>query len=109
MNVTIRSIEKQDVVHLKNVLDSIELFPSELLDEMISGYLTNPESGEVWFTALLEDKPISIGYCAPEELTVGTYNLYAIGVRKDVQGKGIGKEMMMYLENELKKVNHFRV
>ncbi len=38
--------------------------------------------------------------------TNGTYNLYAIGVHNDYQGKGIGKKMMTYLENELKSVGH---
>lgn len=105
---TIRMINKNDISELKKVLDSIELFPSEMLDDMITDYLENPESEEIWFTATENDKPISIGYCAPEKLTEGTYNLYAIGVRSDIQAKGIGSKMMEFIEDYL-KINGHRI
>ncbi|MBW1299014.1 GNAT family N-acetyltransferase [Aquimarina litoralis] len=103
MSRQIRKVQKVDIPELKKVLDSSELFPSYLLDDMISDYLHNEKSMDIWFTTIAQGKPVSIGYCAPERLTEGTYNLYAIAVRKDQQGKGIGKEMMEYIENELKE------
>jgi len=106
MNTSIRKVEKEDLEHLKSVLDSIELFPSEMLDDMISDYFDNPDSQDIWFTAIENNEPVSIGYCAPEKLTEGTFNLYAIGVRSDIQGKGIGSKMMRYLEHKLKEEGH---
>lgn len=102
----IRMITKSDTEHLKRVLDSIELFPSEMLDDMIYDYLNHPESQEIWFTATKNNIPISIGFCAPEKLTEGTYNLYAIGVKRDAQGKGTGGKMMNFIENYLKEKGH---
>ncbi len=99
----VRMVTQSDITDLKQVLDSIELFPSEMLDNMIFDYLNNPETEEIWFTASENSRPISIGFCAPEKLTVGTYNLYAIGVRRDIQGKGIGSKMMAYIEDYLKE------
>ncbi|MDZ7880451.1 MAG: hypothetical protein U5L45_22430 [Saprospiraceae bacterium] len=78
----IRKIVKNDIEVLKEVLNKVELFPAEMLDEMISDYFNNPETEEVWFTSIQDNKPISIGYCAPEQLTDRTFNLYAIGVQK---------------------------
>lgn len=106
----IRMIIKSDLPALKEVLDSIELFPSEMLDDMISDYFDNPDTQDIWFAATEDenesDRPISIGYCAPEQLTEGTFNLYAIGVRSDIQGKGIGGKMMAFIEKHLKENGH---
>jgi len=106
MNLEIRSTVSTDIKDLKKVLDTIELFPSAMLDDMISDFFTNPETEHIWFTAIIDDTPIGFGYCAPEMLTEGTYNLYAIGVKGDLQGKGVGRQMMSYLENQLKLVGH---
>lgn len=98
----IRKVVKNDIEGLKEVLNKVELFPAEMLDEMISDYFNNPETEEVWFTSIQDNKPISIGYCAPEQLTDRTFNLYAIGVQENLQGQGIGKEMMNFIEEYLR-------
>ena len=100
--MSIRKVVKDDIKGLKEVLNSIDLFPAEMLDDMISDYFENPETSDIWFTTTQDEKSIAIGYCAAEKLTEGTYNLYAIGISSDVQGKGIGGAMMNYIENELK-------
>lgn len=106
--IEIRMVTKSDVSALKQILDTLELFPSEMLDDMIFAYLNNPQSEDIWFTATENKQPISIGYCAPEKLTEGTYNLLAIGVKDDVQSKGIGSKMMDFIENHL-KINDNRI
>jgi len=106
MNRVIRKVKKADIPELKKVLDSSELFPSYLLDDMISDYLNNDSSTDFWFTTIENGNPISIGYCAPEKLTKGTYNLYAIAVSKNQQGNGVGKQMMQYIESQLRDIGH---
>lgn len=103
MNEKIRAVTKSDIVGLKQVVDSSELFPSEYLDEMISDYLDNPDTQDIWFTYIDNNKQVAIGYCVPEKLTDGTYNLLAIGVSQDTQRKGIASQMMNYIEQRLKQ------
>ena len=102
MSDNIRAIKQEDLEELKTVIETNELFPSALLEGMMSDYFNNPDSQEIWLTKLINEKPIAVVYCAPERMTVGTYNLYLIAVHKDLQGKGVGGELMQYIESLLK-------
>lgn len=103
MTQSIRKVHKGDIPTLKTVIDSSELFPSALLDEMISDYFSNEASTDIWVTYEQDNVPVAIAYCAPERMTEGTYNLYLIAAHKDYQGKGIGAEMMEYIEQLLRE------
>jgi len=98
-----RPITKKDLPALKAVIDSSELFPSELLDEMTEEYFTNKASEEIWMTKEVNNTPVGLAFCAPEKMTEGTYNLYLIAVHKNIQGKGLGGEIMLYFETLLKE------
>lgn len=101
MSDTIRTITKADLDQLKIVIESSGLFPAELLDGMVADYFSNSESEDIWLTKLDDNRPIAIVYCAPERLTDGTFNLYLIAVHKDFQAKGIGGQLMEYVEKLL--------
>jgi ribosomal protein S18 acetylase RimI-like enzyme len=101
----IRKVTQQDINGLKEVLDSSELFPSEYLDDMIADYFNNPATEEIWFAATDSNMITAFGYCTPEKLTDGTFNLLAIAVRKECQRKGIGKRLMGFIEQLLKENN----
>jgi ribosomal protein S18 acetylase RimI-like enzyme len=103
-NDKIREVIHSDLDSLKIVLDSCGLFPSEYLDDMISDYFYNLDTNEIWFTYVENDSPISIGYCIPEKLTSGTYNILAIGVSENHQRKGVAVEMMNFIEQKLKTI-----
>lgn len=68
MPFSIRPTQTTDCDDLKLVLDSCELFPSELLDEMIYDYFNNPETEDIWFTATSEEVPVAVGYCKPRKI-----------------------------------------
>lgn len=98
----IRKVVKEDLASLKRVVDSSGLFPSDLLEGMMHDYFANESTTDIWLTREVDNKPHAIVYCAPERLTSGTYNLYLIAVHQDYQGKGLGMELMQYLENYLR-------
>ena len=101
-NNKIRLVNRNDLDALKKVIDSNELFPSELLDEMIQPYFREGNDTEFWITYEENNPPIAVAYYAPERMTVGTYNLYLIAVHPHFQGKSIGQKMLEYIENHLK-------
>jgi ribosomal protein S18 acetylase RimI-like enzyme len=96
----IRAVTPNDIPDLKVVIEANDLFPSDMLDDMISGYFNNESESEFWFT-YEDSKPVAIAYCAPERMTEGTWNLYLIAVHPDYQRKGIGTSMLDYIEQML--------
>ena len=100
INTKIRAVRSEDLPALKTAIAANDLFPAEMLDDMMSDYFDNPDSQDIWFT-YEQDKPIAIGYCAPEKMTEGTWNLYLIAVHPKYQGKGYGTSMMNYIEQLL--------
>ena len=96
----IRAVQIGDLPALKAVIDANQLFPSDMLDEMISDYFNNEDSNDYWFT-YDNGKPVAIGYCAPEKMTEGTWNLYLIAVHPNYQGSGYGTSMLHYIEQKL--------
>jgi len=103
MTLKIRKAVKADVNALEEVIDSSELFPSELLETMMEDYLENEASQDIWLTMEDNGKPIVVAYTSPEQMTEGTCTLQLIAVRKDYQGKGVGRQMMKYVENMLRE------
>jgi ribosomal protein S18 acetylase RimI-like enzyme len=104
MHDKIRAVTQDDVEGLKKVVDSSELFPSEYLDDMISDYLINADTQDIWFAHFDGTTPNAIGYCVPEKLTDGTYNLLAIGVSQSAQRNGLATAMMQYIEQVLRRM-----
>ena len=101
MPLEIRDAVASDLNNLKQVIDSAELFPSELLDNMIKPYFAG-HADCLWLTADV-DEPSFVAYCAPEKMTDGTWNLYLVAVHADFQGKGIGRQVIHYVEERLKE------
>ena len=67
--IEIRKVVKNDLEGIINMLNTIQLFPPEMLDDMIADYFNNPETEEIWFTSIQDGQVCGIGYCAPEQLT----------------------------------------
>jgi ribosomal protein S18 acetylase RimI-like enzyme len=99
-NFCIRPIVPEDLPALKVIVDANELFPSDMLDEMISNYFDDEDSNDYWFT-YDDGKPVAIAYCAPERMTQGTWNLYLIAVHPNRQKSGLGASMLHHIEQRL--------
>lgn len=98
-----RPVEKPDLPALKEVIDSNELFPSELLDGMTEPYFGDPDTSDIWLTLDVDQQPALVAYCAPERMTQGTYNLYLIAVHKRHHWQGLGSKAMAFIEEMLRQ------
>ena len=99
--LNIRPVRAEDLPLLKAVIDTTDLFPSELLDDMIAPYLAGNDQS-IWLTAD-SDAPTFVAYCAPEPITEGTWNLYLIAVHAERRDRGDGRQIMAYLEKLLRE------
>lgn len=96
----IRPADHHDSSTIKTIAAAVELFPAEMVDDMIAGYLDG-STQDLWFVGEVKNQVVAFGFCEPERMTEGTWNLLAIGVLPDNQGAGVGQAMMTYLEDQL--------
>jgi ribosomal protein S18 acetylase RimI-like enzyme len=97
---SIRPTTAGDTPALKAVIDATGLFPSDMLDDMLAGFLKSQGGDEIWLTDH-DVGPVALAYCAPERMTQGTWNLYLIAVHPDRQGKGRGTALLRHVEQAL--------
>jgi len=99
----IRSTIHQDLPELKQVLDETELFPSEMLEDMVTGHLSDAPSDDVWLTCELDESAIGFCYAVPEQLADCAWNMLAIAVLPAKQGCGAGAALTKTLEDRLRE------
>ena len=68
----------------------------------MSAYLER-RSEDIWYVGELGNEVVTFGFCEPERMTDGTWNLLAIGVEPAEQGRGHGARMIAHLERLLKE------
>ncbi len=101
----IRDAAAADTGAIAGVAEATGLFPPDMLDGMIAGYFDQSKS-DIWHVAMIGDELVGFGFCEPERMTVGTWNLLAIGVMPDRQSQGVGAELIRHLEAELTALGH---
>ena len=96
----IRPVAPDDIPALKRIIDATDMFPPEMLDDMIAGFFNDEGNDEIWLT---HDKNgvEAVAFCRPEEMTDRTWNLLLIAVHPDCQGEGIGAALMRHIEDDL--------
>jgi len=97
----IKPTTRNDAAALQGVLDQTELFPSEMLPDMLAPALAG-ETEAFWLTCHFDGEAVGLCYTVPEELTDGTWNMLALAVRPDLQGKRLGSELVAAAEQHLR-------
>lgn len=97
----IKETSAEDIAALQTVLSETGLFPSEMLPDMLAPALAG-ETDSFWLTCHWEGEAVGLCYTAPEDLTDGTWNMLALAVRPDLQGKRLGTALVRAAEKHLK-------
>lgn len=100
-NPIIKATSADDIAALQAVLDGTELFPSEMLPDMLAPALAG-ETEALWLTCFHEGEAVGLCYTVPEDLTDGTWNMLALAVRPDQQGNRLGAALVRTAEQHLK-------
>ena len=100
--MNVRPSRSTDIADLQRVADETELFPGEMLPDMINGFLSRGDAEDLWLSCEMHGDVIGFCYAVPEQLTEGTWNMLAIAVAPSRQGSGAGKALIMHLEDELR-------
>ncbi len=100
--MNIRVPTRADLPAISLVLRDTELFPVEMLDDLISPFLSGSSTDDRWLVCETDNRNVvGFSYCRREPLTEGTWNLLAIGLRKQQQGRGLGKALLHGVEQLL--------
>ena len=102
MTMTITPTRADDIPALGQILDQTELFPSDMLKDMLAPAL-NGSSPALWLTAQLDGTAIGFSYSEPEMLAEGAWNMLAIAIAPEHQGKGHGADLVRATEAQLRE------
>ncbi|MDJ0640737.1 MAG: GNAT family N-acetyltransferase [Paracoccaceae bacterium] len=97
----IKATSTDDVPALMEVLDGTELFPSDMLPDMLAPFAAG-ETEAFWLSCHVEGKAVGFCYTVPEELADGTWNMLALAVHPDLQGRQLGTSLVRAVEEHLK-------
>jgi ribosomal protein S18 acetylase RimI-like enzyme len=103
----IRPTTPADTPILLTVTEGTRVFKSieiEALKEVLDDYHTASHAlGHQAVTYELEGQAIGFAYYAPAAMTDRSWYLYWIAVSKDIHAKGIGSQLLHYVEEDIRK------
>lgn len=100
----IKTTSTEDIPALQEIADRTALFPGEMLPDMLAPSIRGTAES-FWLTCYVGDLPVGFCYSVPEELTEGTWNMLALAVHPDQQGKRLGTSLVKAAEQHLTNQN----
>lgn len=100
----IRPIEIDDRPEVMKLAEASGLFkPNELeaVGEVLDACLTGENGPDQHWIAFDQGELLAVAYYAPEQMSDRVWNLFFIAVRPDQKGKGLGKQIIQYVEESL--------
>jgi GNAT superfamily N-acetyltransferase len=109
----IRPTTREETALLVDLTEATGLFKPlevEALTEVFADYFAgNRDYGHRSITADQDGMVMGFAYYAPAAMTDRTWYLYWIAVRKDIQARGIGTELLEYVEKDIREQHRGRM
>jgi ribosomal protein S18 acetylase RimI-like enzyme len=104
----IRPLEDKDRSKIEMILWDTKVFSEEEVQvalELIDIYLNNKEQKDYEIFSAVDKNDVALGYVCigPTPMTIGTFDMYWIAVDPSEHGKGIGKELVKFIEDFISK------
>ncbi len=105
--MNIRPLRREDQEPIERLLRATDVFSEEEIGvaiELVGIYLDDTEQKDYeLFTAVDETEAVRGYVCVgPTPATLGTYDLYWIAVTPAEHGKGVGSQLLRFIEEHLK-------
>ncbi|MEM9605729.1 MAG: GNAT family N-acetyltransferase [Pseudomonadota bacterium] len=100
--LSVRPLTPSDFPDLTAVLDATGLFPPDLLAPMYSDASADAAEPCVWRVVCLDTRVVGFAFSRHETFTEGTWNLLAIAVHPDAQGRGAGRVLLAEIESAVR-------
>jgi ribosomal protein S18 acetylase RimI-like enzyme len=102
----VRPLKRQDRERVLDIVQATEMFtPDEIFfaREQVDIYLEQPHQRDYFLVVSEDGKDGVVGYMSygPTPLTEGTYDLYWMAVAPSAQGRGFGRELVVWLEKRV--------
>ena len=97
----IKPTSSDDIPGLQAVLEGTGLFPGDMLPDMLAPALSG-ETEALWLTCHVGGEAVGLCYTVPEAFADATWNMLALAVRPDLQGKRFGAALVQAVEHRLK-------
>jgi ribosomal protein S18 acetylase RimI-like enzyme len=97
----IRPLDRGDLERVAYLVDSNDMFPSDMLEGMTSPYFEGDTENHRWLVTGGGEAG-GVAYYVPEALTDGTWNLLLIAVDPAMHGGGAGSALVRFVENQLR-------
>ncbi|HTY10828.1 MAG TPA: GNAT family N-acetyltransferase [Bacteroidota bacterium] len=106
--MNIRPLQSEDKEPIEKLLRATDVFSNEEIDvaiELIEICLNDKQQGDYEIFSYVDSAQQVAGYVCigPTPSTQGTYDLYWIAVTPSVHGKGIGSELLRFVEERIKE------
>lgn len=106
--ISIRKLKAKDREVIFAILKNTAMFTDQEIDvalELIDVYLNNKNQKDylIYVAETAQEQVVGYVCYGPTAVAVGTYDLYWIAVDNRFQGQGIGKQLLTFTEEEIRK------